>query len=104
MKIAPDLVWLVDGEVRACIDVKYKVEKHGQYPNVDLYQMAAYCRRFGLETGHLVYAAGESQARRVQVVDGPLVQQHALDLSHPMEAVLGQLSSFGRQGWRSEGV
>jgi len=30
VKIAPDLVWLVDGEVRACIDVKYKVEKHGQ--------------------------------------------------------------------------
>lgn len=48
VKIAPDLVWLVDGEVQACIDVKYKVEKRGQLPNADLYQMAAYCRRFGL--------------------------------------------------------
>ena len=62
MKIAPDLVWLVDGEVRACIDVKYKVEKHGQYPNADLYQMAAYYRRSGLGKGHLVYAAGEAEA------------------------------------------
>lgn len=104
VKIAPDLVWLVDGEVRACIDVKYKVEKHGQYPNADLYQMAAYCRRFGLKMGHLVYAAGESQARPVQVVDGPLVQQHTLDLSRPMEAVLGQLSSFGRRKLHSDDV
>ncbi|SFF91338.1 McrC family protein [Curtobacterium sp. YR515] len=98
VKIAPDLVWVVDGEVRACIDVKYKVEKHGRYPNADLYQMAAYCRRFGLEAGHLVYAAGESEARRMQVVGGPLVQQHALDLSRPTTAVLDQLSSFVRQG------
>lgn len=104
VKIAPDLLWLVDGEVRACMDAKYKAEKGGQYPNADLYQMAAYCRRFGLNTGHLLYAAGESQARRVQVVDGPLVQQHALDLSRPMETVLGQLLSFGRQELRSEGV
>jgi 5-methylcytosine-specific restriction endonuclease McrBC regulatory subunit McrC len=59
VKIAPDLVWLVDGEVRACIDVKYKVEKHGQYPNADLYQMTAYCRRFGLAEAWLVYAAGD---------------------------------------------
>lgn len=104
VKIAPDLVWLVDGEVRACIDVKYKVEKHGQYPNADLYQMAAYCRRSGLKAGHLVYAAGDSEARRTQVVDGPVVQQHALDLSRPVVAVADQLSSIIRQGLRSESV
>lgn len=32
VKIAPDLVWVVDGVVRACIDVKYKVEKHWAVP------------------------------------------------------------------------
>jgi 5-methylcytosine-specific restriction enzyme subunit McrC len=94
VKIAPDLVWLVDGEVRACIDVKYKVEKYGQYPNADLYQMAAYCRRFGLGEGHLVYAAGESEERQIEVIDGPLINQHALDLSRSMAAVVHQLSSF----------
>ncbi|WP_276514739.1 McrC family protein [Curtobacterium flaccumfaciens] len=73
VKIAPDLVWLVDEEVRACIDVKYKVEKHGQYPNADLYQMAAYCRRFGLGEGWLVYAAGSGFAESVRIVDGPTV-------------------------------
>jgi 5-methylcytosine-specific restriction enzyme subunit McrC len=81
VKIAPDLVWLVDGEVRACIDVKYKVEKHGQYPNADLYQVAAYCRRFGLEEGWLVYAAGERVSGVVEVVDGPIIRRAALDLN-----------------------
>ncbi|MCA5924858.1 McrC family protein [Curtobacterium oceanosedimentum] len=104
VKIAPDLLWLVDGVVRACIDVKYKVEKHGQYPNADLYQIAAYCRRLGLGEGHLVYAAGESEARQIEVIDGPLINRHALDLSRSMAAVAQQISSFVRQGLRSESV
>lgn len=94
VKIAPDLVWLVDGEVRACIDVKYKVEKHGQYPNADLYQMAAYCRRFGLGEGHLIYAAGEAEALRVVVIDGPVVRRNALDLDRPAADSVVQLSSI----------
>ncbi|WP_307858991.1 5-methylcytosine restriction system specificity protein McrC [Curtobacterium flaccumfaciens] len=79
MKIAPDLVWVVDGVVRACIDVKYKVEKHGQYPNADLYQMAAYCRRFGLGDGWLVYAASERDSGVVEVMDGPIIRCAALE-------------------------
>ncbi|MDK8171277.1 restriction endonuclease [Curtobacterium citreum] len=78
VKIAPDLVWLVDGEVRACIDVKYKVEKHGQYPNADLYQMAAYCRRFALREGWLVYADGDTTEGAVQLVDGASIRRLAL--------------------------
>ena len=97
VKIAPDLVWLVDGEVRACIDVKYKVEKHGQYPNADLYQMAAYCRRFGLGEGHLVYAAGKSHAGRIDVAHGPIIQQHALNLSGPKSDWADKFSTVARQ-------
>jgi 5-methylcytosine-specific restriction enzyme subunit McrC len=81
VKIAPDLVWLVDRKVRACIDVKYKVGKHGQYPNADLYQMAAYCRRFGLREGWLVYAAGECDAGVVHVTDGPIIRRASLELN-----------------------
>ncbi|WP_042726431.1 McrC family protein [Curtobacterium sp. B8] len=89
VKIAPDLVWLVDEEVRACIDVKYKVEKHGQYPNADLYQMAAYCRRFGLGEGWLVYAGGSELSGSVQIVEGPKVTRTfmALDV-HRAELVV----------------
>ncbi len=94
VKIEPDLVWFVDGEVRACIDVKYKVEKHGQYPNADLYQMTAYCRRFGLGEGHLVYAAGDDEPRVVVVIDGPAVRQHALDLDRSVDHIVIQLASL----------
>lgn len=97
MKIAPDLVWLVDEEVRACIDVKYKVEKHGQYPNADLYQMAAYCRRFGLEEGWLLYAAGQVGSERLNVIDGPNIGRVAI----AMEAPLSQVWSSTTQAARS---
>ncbi|WIE69668.1 McrC family protein [Curtobacterium sp. MCLR17_054] len=80
VNIAPELVWLVDGEVRACIDVKYKVEKHGQYPNADLYQMAAYCRRFGLEEGWLVYARTGSENSSAELTNGPTVTRSPVDL------------------------
>ncbi|WP_181435897.1 hypothetical protein [Curtobacterium sp. MCSS17_006] len=80
VKIAPDLVWLVDGEVRACIDVKYKVEKHGQYPNADLYQMAAYCRRFGLREGWLVYAGIGNEDSSAELTNGPLIRRSPVDL------------------------
>ncbi len=80
VKIAPDLVWLVDGEVRACIDVKYKVEKHGQYPNADLYQMAAYCRRFGLREGWLFYAGSGDTDSSVGLADGPKINRSWLEL------------------------
>jgi 5-methylcytosine-specific restriction enzyme subunit McrC len=87
VKIAPDLVWLVDGEVRACIDVKYKVEKHGQYPNADLYQMAAYCRRFGLNKGWLIYAAGNPLDGSIRLAAGPFIHRVAVHLQ-------GALSDF----------
>lgn len=89
VKIAPDLVWLVDGVVRACIDVKYKVEKHGQYPNADLYQMAAYCRRFGLGEGWLLYAAGDLGSGHIDVVQGPRIRRAALSLNASWNQLLG---------------
>ncbi|MDQ0540920.1 5-methylcytosine-specific restriction endonuclease McrBC regulatory subunit McrC [Curtobacterium flaccumfaciens] len=106
VKIAPDLVWLVDGEVRACIDVKYKGEKHGQYSNADLYQMAAYCRRFGLGEGWLVYTEGSALEGGVQLLDGPSVRRLALRtdatpalLHEQMRAIAESLTrSVGRSG------
>ncbi len=94
VKIAPDLVWLVDGEVRACIDVKYKIEKHGQYPNADLYQMAAFCRRFGLEEGWLVYAAGSGFAESVRIVEGPKVVRTFVALDAGGTGLLAQSKRF----------
>lgn len=94
VSIAPDLIWEVGGEVAACIDLKYKVERRGAYPNADLYQLVAYCTRFGLDRGHLVYAAGDSEPRTVEVVNGPTIVQHALDLDAPFAELLGQVDSL----------
>ena len=62
------------------------------------------CKRLGLGEGHLVYAARESEARQIEVIDGPLIHRLALDLSRSMAAVAQQLSSFVQQGLRSESV
>jgi 5-methylcytosine-specific restriction enzyme subunit McrC len=98
VKIAPDLVWVVDGVVRACIDVKYKVEKHGQYPNADLYQMAAYCRRFGLGEGWLVYAAGGSApVGTVRSLGGPVLRRSAVFLDLPSKWTLDGMSQLVRE-------
>ncbi|WIE66202.1 restriction endonuclease [Curtobacterium sp. MCLR17_036] len=96
VKIAPDLVWLVDGEVRACIDVKYKVEKHGQYPNADLYQMAAYCRRFGLAEGWLMYAAGDRLGDSLRVVAGPTIHRMAVDTGQQVSGLSQRMAELGR--------
>lgn len=95
--IAPDLLWQRDGVVTACVDLKYKVEKNGSYPNADLYQLIAYCTRFGLARGHLIYAAGDLKPQIVRVINGPTVVQHALDLSAPFADLLGQVDAVAEQ-------
>ncbi|WP_439690571.1 McrC family protein [Curtobacterium sp. SP.BCp] len=94
VKIAPDLVWLVDGQVRACIDVKYKVEKHGQYPNADLYQMAAYCRRFGLGEGWLMYTGERRDDLPTVLLSGPTVFRLGVELNRAGDAIRLDLSRF----------
>lgn len=112
--IAPDLVWSTHGHVAACADVKYKVEHRSQFPNADIYQMIAYCTRFGLGEGHLIYAAGESELSTIEVINGPVIHQHALRLDVPFETLIAQVvdvadqiasasssSPSSRHGWSS---
>jgi len=97
VKIAPDLVWLVDGEVQACIDVKYKVEKHGQYPNPDLYQMAAYCRRFGLGEGWLVYAGEGCEDVPTILLGGPIIARSSVELDRAGDVIRLDFCRFSAQ-------
>ncbi len=81
VEVKPDLVWLDGLTVRAIFDAKYKAEKPAGYPNADVYQMLAYCLRHGVDSGHLIYAAGnETPARYVIETAGVTVVCHALDL------------------------
>ena len=56
LKMKPDITWWRNGECKAVIDAKYKRVTSDDYPNADVYQMLAYCTRFGLRRGFLVYA------------------------------------------------
>jgi 5-methylcytosine-specific restriction enzyme subunit McrC len=83
VRIRPDLVWRVDGNVVAVVDAKYKIEgERSGYPNEDIYQMLAYCASLGPRRGHLVYAKGsEVPIRHVVRRAGIEIVCHALDLT-----------------------
>lgn len=91
----PDLMWSVDGHVRAVIDAKYKAERPEGFPNVDLYQMLAYCTVLGLSSGHLVYAKGNEPVD-LHVVRGShaAIHCHTLDLAAPPTALLRQVDQL----------
>lgn len=90
--LRPDIVWRNDQDVLAVLDAKYKAEKNGRFPNADLYQMLAYCTRFKMQAGHLVYAKGEC-GETIFEIHGTDVRifTHSLDLeAQPLE-LLGQI-------------
>jgi 5-methylcytosine-specific restriction enzyme subunit McrC len=96
--LRPDIVWRVGDAPAAVIDAKYKAEKPAGYPNADLYQLLAYCTVLGLPVGHLVYASGnEEPARHVVRQAGTEIICHALDLSQPPAAVLGDVRELARE-------
>ncbi|MER6971193.1 hypothetical protein ABT304_09080 [Nocardioides sp. NPDC000445] len=62
VEIKPDIIHRSGGEIVAVVDAKYKlVGSEGAYPNVDVYQMLAYCVAHRQTLGWLVYA-GQSGA------------------------------------------
>jgi 5-methylcytosine-specific restriction enzyme subunit McrC len=96
--LRPDIVWWKDGAALAVADAKYKAEKPSGYPNADLYQLLAYCTVLGLKVGHLIYAAGNEEAvRHVARGSGVEIICHALDLSHPPEILMTEISNLARQ-------
>ncbi|WP_427005696.1 McrC family protein [Pseudarthrobacter sp. H2] len=90
--IKPDILLRSNGSVRAVVDAKYKAEKHGRFPNADVYQMLAYCVKYELKDGHLVYAKGEEDPKSY-VVNPPdvTIHCHALNLDQAPEALLASI-------------
>lgn len=56
VKMFPDITWWQYGRCVAVIDAKYKRTTSTDFPNADIYQMLAYCKRLKLQRGYLVYA------------------------------------------------
>lgn len=91
--LQPDLLWSDGDRAMAVVDAKYKATKFTNYPNADVYQMLAYCVRFGLEAGHLVYAKGEENPQIHQVIGHTaFVYCHAINLNLRPSALLDQVS------------
>ena len=95
VRIQPDLVWRRNGQVRAVFDAKYKAEKPAGFPNADIYQMLAYCVRHRLTTGHLIYAAGNSEPAKYTIVEaGVQIHCHALALDATPAELAAQVDSI----------
>lgn len=92
IEIRPDILVHSKGAVRAAVDAKYKSEKNGRFPHADVYQMLAYCTKFGLSEGHLVYARGEEDVKSY-VIDPPRVtiHCHALNLDQTPDLLLADM-------------
>lgn len=92
LAIKPDILVRSNGYVRAVVDAKYKADKNGRFPHADVYQMLAYCLKFGLTEGHLVYARGEEDVK-TYVIDPPnvAIHSHALNLDQSPKQLLADV-------------
>lgn len=96
LTIRPDLVFLDGRTVVAVADTKYKLlDDTGRFPNADAYQLVTYCARLGLDTGHLIYAAGDPCPDPYEITGtGVRLGVHAVDLSQSLadlEREVGEL-------------
>ncbi|MCI0143165.1 McrC family protein [Arthrobacter bambusae] len=92
INLRPDLIWKDGARVNAVIDAKYKAPKNSTYPNADIYQMLAYCVRFALRTGHLIYAKGEEEPHVHEIIGhNASIQCHAVDLDQDPASLLQQM-------------
>ena len=91
----PDITWWQYGQCMAVIDAKYKRAKSADFPNADIYQMLAYCKRLNLQRGYLVYAdlnGGEPGVCTILHSDIQIVVT-SIDISGTLEQLT---SSVGR--------
>lgn len=86
LTIKPDLVFLDGHNVMAVADTKYKLlDDTGRFPNADAYQLVTYCARLGLDTGHLIYAAGDPCPDPYEITGtGVRLVVHAVDLTRSL--------------------
>lgn len=103
LAIRPDIAWSRHQNVVAIMDAKYKAEKPSGYPHADVYQMLAYCTRFGLSDGHLIYAAGEEEPTVHEIVGSTVrVHCHALNLDRSQQDVLRRVSALAAEIARTQ--
>lgn len=104
LRLKPDISWWESGRCVFAGDVKYKRLYSPGYQHADIYQLLAYAVATDLPGGLLIYAKGEREpiGYRVVHLDKEL-QIVTLDLEHPPDGVLTQISAVAQQirGMRS---
>lgn len=96
INLRPDLVWMNGGQVVAAIDAKYKSLAPSNAPNADIYQMLAYCTRFGLTDGHLIYARGVNRPQSHRIVGSEVnIHCHSIELNQEPEELLSSVEEIG---------
>jgi 5-methylcytosine-specific restriction enzyme subunit McrC len=96
LTIRPDLVFLDGRAVVAVADTKYKLlDDNGRFPNADAYQLVTYCARLGLDTGHLIYAAGDPCPDPYHIIGaGVRLVVHAVDLAQPLHELEQEVATL----------
>jgi 5-methylcytosine-specific restriction enzyme subunit McrC len=96
LTIKPDLVFLGSGGPIGVADTKYKVlDDRGRVRNEDGYQLITYCKRLGLDVGHLIYAAGSLPDEPFNIPQaGVSLEVHKVDLTRPLIEIERQVSDL----------
>ena len=93
--LEPDLSWWDSGKCTFVGDAKYKRIDDKSAPNADLYQILAYATALDVPGGLLIYAKGESDTAKYNVMhSGKQLEVAALDLSGTLEDILERVSAI----------
>lgn len=96
LRLKPDISWWDGGRCLFVGDVKYKRTTIGQHD--DIYQLLAYAVAADLPGGLLIYAAGEREPARHDIIHlGKRLEIIALDLAGPPETVLQQIEHVAQR-------
>lgn len=96
IRLVPDVVHTLRGRPRLIFDAKYKLAgSSDNYPNVDHYQMLAYCTALQVPSAWLIYADGhrvghQMRIRRIRNSTVKIVE-YPLDLSAEPRVLLAQV-------------
>ena len=100
VKLEPDLSWWDQERCVMVGDVKYKrtVDTGRKAKDSDLYQLLAYTTATQVDTGFLIYAAGESEpvTHTVRFADTDLVVE-TLTLDNEPEAILDEIGALAER-------
>ncbi len=95
VRLRPDLSWWERDHCLMVGDVKYKKTVDGEGKEPDLYQMLAYTTAAKVDTGFLIYAAGEAEpAEHVVPSANKRLVVTVLDLSARPEAILAEIQEL----------